>query len=167
MANLNNLFKRSVLRPPSPSFLRPFQPALESESESTVCVDPQHAMATLLKIFMSGVWKHGIGIEKHEPILNFIMQYCNFPEFVINKMGHCFSIPIPCLPTPDVSNSCNNISILCCGTTPFQSWLLLKKIGTKEYCKLLYTAKICIKKTQYQIAKNEILKFGICLKIYL
>ena len=95
MANLYNFFNRSVLRPPSPSFLRPFQPALESESESTVCVDPQHAMATLLQEFMSGVGKHGIGIEKQCPILNFIMQYCNFPEFVINKMGHCFSNFIP------------------------------------------------------------------------
>ena len=44
------------------------------------------------------------------------MQYCNFPEFVINKMGHCFSIPIPCFPTPDI-NSCNNVAIACCGTT--------------------------------------------------
>ena len=103
MANLYNFFNRSVLRPPSPSFLRPFQPALESESESTVCVDPQHAMATLLQEFMSGVGKHGIGIEKQCPILNFIMQYCNFPEFVINKMGHCFSNFIPCpIPIPDI-----------------------------------------------------------------
>ena len=113
MAILYNFFNRSFLRPPSPSFLRPFQPALESESESTVCVDPQHAMATLLQEFMSGAGKHGIGIEKQCPILNFIMQYCNFPEFVINKMGHCFSNFIPCpIPIPDIqvcnsTNSCN------------------------------------------------------------
>ena len=31
-------------------------------------------------------------------------------------MGHCFSIPIPCFPTPDI-NSCNNVAIACCGST--------------------------------------------------
>ena len=90
---------------------RPFQPA-----SSIVCVVPQHAMATLLQEFMSGVGKHGIGIEKQCPIL-FItnsgkLQYC----IIKFKMGSCFSLPIPCFQTPDI-NVGNNVAIACCGST--------------------------------------------------